>query len=182
MDAAAFDRLSRTLSTAISRRATLAGLLAAAGSALSLSGGQQAGAQGCFANGTRCSNGTECCSGRCRRRNDGKKVCRRAASQGECTVEDNVCLEGLSVQCGTDGTGTVACRCFVTTTGRSFCGLNPLNPPTDCDCASNRECEQSLGKGAKCVQVASSGSGNFCGCPGSTTGCRAPCPNLDPVP
>jgi hypothetical protein len=103
-------------------------------------------------------------------------VCRRADNQGVCTVEQNICTGG-SISCGTGSLGP--CVCYVTTTGRSFCGAMAGFQLGTCGCASNQECEQRLGlKGAKCVVT-----DNCPGCPsGATSGCMAPCENLDPVP
>ena len=48
----------------------------------------------------------------------------------------------------------------------------------NCDCASNRQCERRVGKGAKCIQVGEDCSG---ACPsGTTSGCMAPCTDLNP--
>jgi hypothetical protein len=175
-----FDRLTQVLFTAGSRRGALRALLAVAGSALSLAGGQRVSAQNCAAAGKRCGGGREpCCSGWCKRkRGSSKKFCRQADNQGVCTVVDNICA-GSSHVCGRNASGAPVCLCFVTTSGRSFCGAEEQIQPGNCDCVSNQECEQRIGKGAKCIQV-----DQFCddACPGSTTGCKAPCPNLNPVP
>ena len=149
MDVSTFDRLSRTLWLTGSRRTTLSALLGSAAVALGLAGTDRAIAQGgCKANGQRCIDGTECCSGRCRRRQPtGPQVCRRAENQGECTVQEDFCAFG-SIFCGTDSGG--ACTCFVTNKGRSFCGS--ILQGATCGCTSTRQCEQQVGKGAKCVE------------------------------
>ncbi len=174
MDPVRFDYLSRTLVTAGSRRAVLGALLAGAGTALGLAGQPAIAQPSCLANRERCSDGSECCSGRCVRRNDGKKVCRKADNQGVCTVEQNICVTG-SIACGTQSAGH-ACDCYETIKGHSFCGERRLF--ATCGCTSNAECERAE-KGAKCIQLGP----NCAPCQnGATTVCRTPCLDLDPVP
>ena len=175
MDARDFDRLSRTLSTAGSRRAALA----AGAAVLGLAGAQRTIAQtDCTlkADGERCSDGTECCSGLCKRRHNGKKVCKAAETQGICTAEKDNCTN-LAWYCG-DQTNGQPCVCYVTTQGRSFCG-NDFSVSTDnCGCDTDRQCEQRFGKGTKCIQMNSN-----CGiCPDSPGSCMAPCPSLASPP
>jgi hypothetical protein len=167
-----FDRLTQVLFTAGSRRGALRALLAVAGSALSLAGGQRVSAQDCAAAGKRCGGGREpCCSGWCKRkRGSSKKFCRQADNQGVCTIEKNFCVTG-SPPCGLDDSGS-DCVCFVTTTGRSFCGLGGI-AAQDCGCTSDEACE-TLGAGAKCVQA-----NVACGCASSTSACLRPCPKLN---
>jgi hypothetical protein len=179
MDAAAFDRLSRTLWLAGSRRAALGALLASAGGLLGR-GASPAAAQGCQPNGTRCRHGADCCSGRCKERHrDTHGTCRQADNQGVCTVELNVCTTG-SIICGTGS--FFNCFCFVTTRGRSFCAENSTIQPGNCTCASNQECEQRVGEGAKCVVVGAAPNPNCSSCGANGTACMAPCPNLNPCP
>jgi hypothetical protein len=182
MDASTFDRLTRTLFRTTSRRAALGVLLASAGGALGLGVPPPATAQGCKANRERCGSDAACCSGRCtRRRQEGPRVCRQADNQGECTVEQDVCA-GNNTHCGTNSSADL-CFCFVTTTGRSFCGASVGIPAENCDCASNEECADRFGQGAKCVATGASGfiTCQTCREEGGT-GCVLPCPNLDPVP
>jgi hypothetical protein len=181
MDPHAFDRLARTLFAAGSRRAALGALLAATGTALGLTRGHRVAAQGCSpggecckANGRGCHTGDNCCSGRCVRRR-GKKICKQAGNQGLCEVGDDACT-GTTFFCGT-ASDSGDCVCFATTKGHSFCGNNSEIQPGNCDCTSGKECERRLGKGAKCVRVGADCEG---ACPGATTGCMAPCPELDP--
>jgi hypothetical protein len=168
MHASAFDRLARTLFHATSRRAALATLFTTAGATLGLAGTQRATAQECLDNGERCHTGDECCSGLCKRRNNGKKVCMRADNQGICTIERNSCA-GSSLNCGTGSSGD--CFCFVTASGRSFCG-DAVIQSEGCGCTSNKQCERLIGKGTKCIQYA--GCANCL----SATNCMAPCPTL----
>jgi hypothetical protein len=173
MDASAFDRLARTLFRATSRRAALGALLTTAGAALGLAGTQRASAQGCLTNGERCHLGEDCCSGRCKRRNNGKKVCKPAEHQGVCTIEQNRCV-GSSGGCGEES-GGAPCVCVVTTIGRSFCGAGPV--PETCGCTSNKKCEKQVGKGAKCAQGRDQ-CPTGCGSSGDNV-CVTPCPTLD---
>jgi hypothetical protein len=170
MDPARFDRLTQTLSTVGSRRA----VLAAVGTVFALARGQSASADPtCAANGTRCGGATDlrCCSGWCKRkRGRHKKVCHPAEHQGVCTVEDNIC-GGTVIPCGKTIFGA-SCDCYVTTTGRSFCGEEAKSETRDC--TSDRACEQQVGKGAKCVNDS---------CSSCVSGiCATPCSTLDPVP
>ena len=173
MDPTRFDRLTRTLSTAGSRRAALRALLAGTTAVLGLAGAQRTAAQlDCTlkATGARCQSGAECCSGWCKRkRGSRKKFCRLADQQGVCNVENNYCGSS-SFPCGFDDSGNI-CLCFVTTTGRSFCGLGGI-AAQDCGCTSDKACEP-LGAGAKCVQA-----NVACGCASSTSACLRPCPKL----
>jgi hypothetical protein len=179
MDTEQFDRLARDVNRAGTRRGALrllwSGALAGAGVVLGLNVAQPARAQSCLGDGARCSDAAECCSSWCKRKHGShKKFCRRAENQGICSGADNKCTSG-SVVCGTNSTGD-GCPCFVTTAGRSFCGAGSVVEADDCGCTGDKQCEQRIGKGAKCVQVE-----GVCAalCPsGTTTGCLAPCPNL----
>jgi hypothetical protein len=174
MDPTRFDRLARTLSAAGSRRVALRALLAGATAALGLAGGQRVSAQSCAASGERCGRSTDlpCCSGWCKRKHGSrKKFCRQADDQGVCTVDQNICGTS-SFPCGFDDRGNI-CVCFLTTTGRSFCGLGGISAD-DCDCTSDKACVTRLGAGAKCVQANAA-----CGCATSTTACLGPCPKPD---
>jgi hypothetical protein len=154
-----FDRLTLALSTTGSRRIALRALLSA--TALSVAGGQRVNAQACTPNGQRCGRPTDlqCCSGLCKRKQGSqKKYCRKADHQGTCDIEQDGCLGGVTCN------GNVQCNCFVTTTGRSFCGGS-----LSCTaCTSDAECKPVMGKGSKCVQCAAI-------CSGIDTFCAAPC-------
>jgi hypothetical protein len=161
MDAAAFDRLSLAVGRSGTRRLVLGALLAASGTALGLAGGQRASAQGCLANGTQCSDGAECCSGRCHRnRNKGRNTCRQADNQGTCTIEQDRCINNADT-CN----GNSDCGCGITTRGQSFC-----HAVVPCiACKRNAECEKVTGRGSKCVGCTA--------CGGDGTTCAAPCPS-----
>ena len=172
MDPTRFDRLTQMLSTAGSRRVALRALLGGVTAVLGLAGVQRAAAQlDCTltATGARCQSGAECCSGWCKRkRGSRKKSCRLANQQGVCNVENNICGPG-SFPCGFDDSGNT-CLCFVTITGRSYCGLGGISAD-NCGCTSDKECVTRLNTAAKCVQA-----NPACGCPNSTSACLAACP------
>ena len=179
MDVTTFDRLARTVATAGTRRTALRLLLTGAGTALGLGRGQEVSAQtSCTlkTNGARCSDDAQCCSGRCRRSSHNhKKRCRQADNQGLCTVAVDACSASHdSFVCG-DQDAFSDCLCWVTIRGRSFCGAAEQVDDPHCGCTSAKECEERAGKGAKCVQLNSTG----CGCSsGVTSGCMPPCPVL----
>jgi hypothetical protein len=113
---------------------------------------------------------------------DAEKRCRQADHQGVCTIKQNECTFDGSRPCGTLSSGS-GCRCFVTTEGHSFCGRTAPLRINDCGCFNNRDCEQRIGPGAKCIQPKGDAGHRFlCGCRGTRSGCMAPCPTLDPVP
>jgi hypothetical protein len=172
MDGATFDRLTGMIATAGTRRAALGALLAGAGSTLGLSSGQGVSAQpSCTPNGERCQNDAQCCSFRCVRRNNGKKVCKPAEHPGSCQGFQNQCVAAPQ-PCGTQSDGG-ACYCYVTIKGRSFCGFD--GGSATCGCTSRKQCERRHGKGAKCINYR-----NCDGCVDTSTACLLPCPNLDP--
>ena len=152
MDAAAFDRLSRTL-----------GLPATAapprypphhGGASWVSAGTTGHRPGaCQANGTRCNDGNECCSGRCKREQRGKHgTCRRADNQGECTIEQNAC----SSRAASPAAPTAAWPLPLLRDDHRpqlLRQTGAVNARGNCGCNEQQECEQRLGKGAKCVQA-----------------------------
>jgi hypothetical protein len=152
-----FDRLTLTLSITSSRRAALRAVLSA--SALGLARGQHVSALttcSLKANGTRCSDGVECCSGLCKRKKGSHKTfCRQAPGQGTCTIEQDECVSTCN--------DNVQCHCSVTTNGRSFCGGSEACTA----CTRDTECTKVTGKGSKCVQCAT--------CSGIDTFCAAPC-------
>ncbi|MDQ3692743.1 MAG: hypothetical protein M3464_03850 [Chloroflexota bacterium] len=171
------DRIATRIGISNSRRdafKTLAG--AALAGVLGVAAAPNASAA-CGANGARCTRGAGCCSGRCvrQRRRKGRprrRFCRPAPSQGACTVEKDICIQGVAnTQCGSANFG---CFCFVTTSGASFCGDTMSGAPTSPACASNSDCA-ALGPAAVCIDIGS-GPPN---CIGTPTGgvCARPCQN-----
>ncbi len=153
MDGPRFDALARRLSATGSRRAALRAL-AASLVTFSLDWRiVQADHTPCTrkANGERCTRGSECCSGRCKRkRGTNKRFCRKAPGQGICTVVENIC-ETQSVECNTPG--TPQCVCFVAEDGFSFCGRNADIVERCFICDSDADCEKRDGgqPGDRCV-------------------------------
>jgi len=171
VDERRFDWLTRRLADPSSRRRVLSTL---AGGALGLLPvlSWEAAAATCLATGKACKRGSQCCSGLCKGKK-GKKKCRPVPFQSLCTTRISVCLrDDLTISdCGL---GSLVCDCQVTTAGRAFCSDSGIDS-SDCDCASDQECQARLGAGAACVRRA----GNSCDVCRGPTFCALPCP--DPV-
>jgi hypothetical protein len=156
------DRLAMILSQRTTRRTAL-GLLAALGLTGLVREAAAAACQG--GTGGRCGRPTDlaCCSGRCvRKRGTRKKVCRKAPSQGICTIQQDVCTSG-SPNCAT---GADRCLCRVTTQGHSFCAGGHVCVT----CETNADCETRDGgrRGHRCTACAA--------CPDSNgRACAFPC-------
>ena len=162
MDPVRFDTLVKSLATAASSRRQL--LTGVAGSALgalvvTLGFGEAAASHfGCLDVGQRCTDKSECCSGRCKRRR-----C-RAHHVGRCTVAKDTCLTGIP------GCGSGRCDCHLTTGGAYFCSSGEGACMT---CTTDAECADALGTpGAACIDV----NHGDCSCSSVTTYCAAPCP------
>ena len=157
MDGDRFDALARSLAAHRPRRAALRALAGAAlAGPLALVGAREAAAR-CLRNGEACRRGPQCCSGVCRRGENGKK-CRAAPSQLTCTVERDVCAQGSAARCGPPGN---ECYCWVTARGASFCGGND-------GAYGAASCDECAGAGRVCVR----GGGAFCDGP---VACVLPC-------
>jgi hypothetical protein len=151
MDAARFDRLTRSLSAAAPRRSIVAGISAALGlAAIGIPASVQAKNKkrkkkvkknqfGCVDVGKFCKNSGQCCSGICKGKK-GKKKC-KAHDTGDCAPGANSCESG-GISCGTNG------FCVQTTGKASFCGegLGACFA-----CTKDVDCEASKGPGAACV-------------------------------
>jgi hypothetical protein len=162
--------LSETVTIArAGRRQLLRGVLGTATFGLVRSGsvGATHTAGECHDNGERCASGDQCCSGRCKRqRGTTKKFCRQAPHQGTCTVEQNVCEQGIEAgtACGSN------CFCKATIDGRRFCGDGGVGACTNCE--SHADCREQVGdKRAVCVR-------DGIECCGGGTLCTTPCPDL----
>ena len=176
MEAERFDTLTRAWSSSASRRAAVRFLgVRVLGIVLTLfmTGTARAThtAGDCLHNGVRCTAGTDCCSGWCKRkRGSRKKFCRATPDQGICTVEQNTCVTS-SDDC--DAAGTAACTCYVTTRGFSFCAQNE-GPLACLDCTSDADCEDRDPEGQagdRCVQC-------LVACPETNNrACLHKCPN-----
>ncbi len=141
-----FDHLAFALGRRTPRR-SLVGLLAAMGVTGLLA--RDVAAATCRPDGTRCggSTGVTYCSGSCKTQHGShKKVCRPAPSQGTCTIERTSCGNGLTGDCSVAGT---PCTCFVTSSGRSFCG--ELLKVTCTASTTDEQCTEQTGKGSACI-------------------------------
>jgi hypothetical protein len=167
MNPTSFDHLVMVLGGR-TRRRSLVGLLAAVGSTGLLI--RDVAAASCSPDGTRCggSTGVTCCSGFCKRkRGTHKQFCRQAPSQGICTIERNACVSVSGGDCSAGGT---TCKCFITTSGRSFCG--ELLKTRCTVCTTDGDCTKVTGKGSAC-----GANGPGC-CDSTATFCSPPCPTL----
>jgi hypothetical protein len=159
MDGRRFDVWTMAWSGPASRRAALKGAAGAAlGGLVALLGKEAAAAGICRRAGRPCAQDDQCC-GKCGRARGQCKATPRGTCRGE-----NYCtqLQGQPV-CNS----SLACFCYLTQTGASFCGrkLNCAN-----SCTTDADWVARTGPGSACVQ----GSGIVCDCPGGRT-CAAPC-------
>lgn len=179
MDATRFDRLTRLVTDASSRRDLLRGLAGATlgTAAIRLPGSADAkkkqekhkkkrkkpmlNAFGCLNVGQACGgNSDRCCSGICqgKRPKKGKKDRSTCAAHnvGVCTATQDACAGG-SLSCGANAT------CYRTTGNASFCGTAFGASCTAC--AKDTDCEGEFGPGAACLRCAN--------CPDPGTLCTA---------
>jgi hypothetical protein len=174
MDPTHFDRLTRSLTDASSRRVLLGGLA----TALSLAALRRPGpatakkkrkknkikrnAFGCVDVGQSCrGNDALCCSGICqgKKPKKGKKDKSRCVAHNalDCQAGADSCA-GQAVPCGTAG------ACTITTGAASFCSATGDGACVTCQ--KDADCEASRGPGAACIVC----PGN---CPDTTTACFA---------
>ena len=163
MDGNRFDDATRALAAAgtTSRRQALRLLAGSAlGGVLVLLGRGEA-AAACQANGTRCKEGKQCCSGRCvRKPGTDKKVCRRAIGQSICTIENDSC-GATQKDCAEPGSGD-SCLCYVTTRGVSVCASSASTRT----CSTDLECAEEFDvPGARCIRCAFNATGRACALP-----------------
>jgi hypothetical protein len=167
LDATRFDAMTKAWTLA-PRRRVLGGLVGVSvATGLRRLGVRDAEANhfDCRHVGEPCRRGRNCCSGRCRGPK-GSKTC-SAHHMGICLTSQDTCAQGANGNlCGT--TGATICSCFITTGGASFCsGTSACT-----DCAKDRQCEDTHGKGAACVVCED--------CPNANrTACARRCPNPD---
>jgi hypothetical protein len=143
MDACRFDRLTRALAAAASRRQTLVGLVLGA-VALRGRGGEVAASPGCKKKGKRCKKNKDCCSGTCKGKK-GKKKCKNTAGARGCTIEDT---------CGVDSCPDFpGAACGVTVGGKPFCFTAAI-----CfACSSDAQCVAQFGdSGPRCISCPTS--------------------------
>jgi hypothetical protein len=172
VEAQSFDRITRRLVHASSRRGIVLGTAVAALGAMA-SADAGAIAAGCAPDGSHCGKAGDlaCCSGWCKRKKGSRKqICHAAPNQGVCTIEDNRCA-GDTTACGTGLGG--ACQCYLTLAGHSFCGNNQYFCLASGPCASDADCAVGLA-GTSCVR----GGGECSDTPGdscSVSFCVGPC-------
>lgn len=195
MDANRFDVLTRSLSTASSRRMALSLTLGGALGLLGLSGAgakkkQQKGKKpkpntyGCLNVGQSCRGRDDlCCSGICegQQPKKGKRDKSRCVSHnaGSCTPERSLCVTGGIASVCTPGVTTAVC---LTTTGNAgFCATTQgLSKEVNCQvCGSDADCaDMGFPPGSACVILTGVGctANNDCnGTNGSTgTACIPP--------
>lgn len=155
MDAPDFDRLTRSVSTQLSRRslASLLGLGTLGVSAVGLPDLAEAKKKkkvkrndfDCVDVGKFCKNDSQCCSGIC----EGKKKSRKCTAHDESTCQSGqeACL-GPLVPCTTT-TGSEG-NCATTTGKASYCGHGGTCFP----CSKDTDCEPTFGAGAACAVCA----------------------------
>jgi hypothetical protein len=143
MDATHFDRLTRVLAHAGSRRQTLLALLLGGVLVTPVIDDAAAG-PGCKNVGKKCKKAKDCCSGVCK----GKKGRKR------CKAHDTGGCQAGQIQ-GTCGGTDVACTtsagqpglCNTTTGDAGYCGTGG-----DCfPCTKDADCREVCGSGAACV-------------------------------
>lgn len=109
-----------------------------------------------------CKRDTQCCSGICR-----KKRCRRAPSQGTCTIRKDTCKLTGGIGFGPKCNGVSSCECITTKAGAAFCRQIGGAACTSCD--SDFDCVAALGANAKCIRGSTCGDpcgiGDFCAVP-----------------
>jgi hypothetical protein len=170
MDATHFDRLTRALSNAGTRRGVVQGIAAALGLiAIRFPEGAVAKKKhkhkkksklkrnefGCVdVEGNCLGNSANCCSGACedskpKKGKKDKSTC-LAHDAGYCTAESDSCTVGGGVACDTDLSGL--CACFRTTGNAGFCADVSVDLTMVCrDCTTDSDCEAEFGTGAACV-------------------------------
>jgi hypothetical protein len=163
MDSDRFDVLTRTLTTASSRRRVLAAL----GSLVSLGafpasakkGKKKAkkskrNAFGCLNVGQPCrGNSANCCSGLCqgKKPKKGKKDTSKCLGHnaGICIADADSCTAGVEVPCNP---GNPSCFCTLTTGNAGFCAAFSGGPAGHCRvCRKDTDCEPEFGEGAACL-------------------------------
>ena len=186
MNSDRFDAVTRTLTTAGSRRRVLA---AALGGLITLGALPTSARKGkkkekkpktnafrCIDVGKACQgkNG-KCCSGICqgRKPRKGKKDKSRcvAHNAGVCIADADSCTAGVEVPCSTSNP---SCFCTLTTGNAGFCAAFSGGPAGHCRvCRKDADCEPEFGEGAACIVL-----GGICTALCLATGrtaCAPPC-------
>lgn len=173
MDAARFDRLTRSLAAVSSRRVLLRGLASlglAVGHVPDITTARKRKKTvkfndfGCVDVGNFCKHAEQCCSGICKGKHPGKGKC-KAHDVGGCRPGQDSCTSEAPCTTSTGFSG----ECFTTTGNAGYCAAG--NACTAC--TNDADCVLELGPGAACVQCDPSG----CGIPIITTVCKSPSPD-----
>ena len=188
MNSHRFDAVTRTLTTAGSRRrvlAALGGLITLGALPASARKGKKAkkpklNAFRCVDVGKACQgkNGT-CCSGICQgkkpkkgKRDKSKCVAHNA---GICSPETDSCTLGVGISCNPSNPN---CSCTLTTGNAGFCGSftgNGTGGINECRvCSKDTDCQAEFGAGAACLVMGGAGCTAFCAATGRTA-CAPPC-------
>lgn len=175
MDAERFDTTTRMFGVAGRRRLLTVGLSGALGGLLGRLGVRAqpvAEAASCAKVGKACRHAEQCCSGVCSGKH-GKKKC-RSHDAGTCTRGQDACTDPDPAvdKCN----NAVACICYPTTAGTSFCA--DVNSGACANCARDADC-LALGfpPGSACLAVGVGRCAGFCP---SGTACNPPCPTAPP--
>lgn len=165
MDAAHFDSLTCSLTTAGSRRRALVAIL---GGMLGLLGMVQPDAVWAKSGKCKpaCNQCTTCKKGTCKKSNSGKKQCKKGtcqlkASGTPCTVPTGgICTNGT---CDCPG-GLTNCggTCVDTKTDAANCGTCGAACPTNQVCLSNGSCATVCGSSCPCIAPASVEGPEYC--------------------
>jgi hypothetical protein len=140
MDAIRFDALTRACIAELSRRGTLAGVLAGTLAVLGLTDAQDADAAKSGKCKQKCGQCEFCKKGKCYNK-DGKKRCKK----GKCKP-----VEGGTPCTGGNG----GCTCNRSLEGDGFCAANVIVKCFQGNCANSGEC----GAGSHCVRCSGSGA------------------------
>ena len=124
MDERRFERWTRTMAGAASRRGVVRGAaMAVVATFIRRAAGTDAAAATCAANGKPCdpANPGGCCSGACGKIG-GRHRCKPARGAMGCTVLHNGCIEGMGGSCP----GTARAVCIIRDSGKPYCALSAV--------------------------------------------------------
>lgn len=165
MDASRFDRWTRALGLAVSRRQTTLGLLL--GAIVAARGEEAVAGPGCKNAGKKCKRAKDCCSGVCKGKK-GKKKCRSHDAGGCKAGAVEAFCGGADVDCTTSSGASGNCN---TTTGQAgYCSASGVCV----DCKKDADCRDICGAKAACVTCAACTTTGNRGCAGVSPGSCTP--------
>jgi hypothetical protein len=152
MDTDRFDRATRTVSLALSRRGLTSALGLTALGIPSLAAAKKKKKKikrnefGCVEVGNRCKNAGQCCSGICTGKK-GKKTC-QAHDTGDCQADQDACLSEDDIRCTTSAGSEGIC---LRTTGNArYCAA--IESGGVCfPCNTDADCQEFCGPTAACI-------------------------------